>query len=102
MSGQEEVLRIGGRRNEEGLGRDIADESHPAEHVRHPLAGRTLPSEQQEHTAFGSPPLDEHGHHRPMAVTQREIENRLWDADDELRVAMPEARSPRTGRGRRR
>jgi hypothetical protein len=28
-----------------------------------------------------------------MAVTQQEIENRLWDAADELRVAMPEARS---------
>ncbi|MFF5945694.1 type I restriction-modification system subunit M N-terminal domain-containing protein, partial [Streptomyces althioticus] len=26
-----------------------------------------------------------------MAVTQQEIENRLWDAADELRVAMPEA-----------
>lgn len=28
---------------------------------------------------------------RLMAVTQQEIENRLWDAADELRVAMPEA-----------
>lgn len=26
-----------------------------------------------------------------MAVTQQDIENRLWDAADELRVAMPEA-----------
>ncbi|MEH0471795.1 class I SAM-dependent DNA methyltransferase [Streptomyces sp. B21-097] len=26
-----------------------------------------------------------------MSVTQQEIENRLWDAADELRVAMPEA-----------
>ena len=26
-----------------------------------------------------------------MTVTQQEIENRLWDAADELRVAMPEA-----------
>jgi type I restriction enzyme M protein len=26
-----------------------------------------------------------------MAVTQQEIESRLWDAADELRVAMPEA-----------
>ncbi|MGW0980355.1 N-6 DNA methylase [Streptomyces xiamenensis] len=26
-----------------------------------------------------------------MAVTQQEIENRLWDSADELRVAMPEA-----------
>ncbi|MGW3007482.1 N-6 DNA methylase [Streptomyces sp. NPDC001219] len=26
-----------------------------------------------------------------MAVTQQEIQNRLWDAADELRVAMPEA-----------
>ncbi|MFG3126811.1 N-6 DNA methylase [Streptomyces tendae] len=26
-----------------------------------------------------------------MAVTQQEIENRLWDAADELRVALPEA-----------
>lgn len=26
-----------------------------------------------------------------MAVTQQEIENRLWDAADKLRVAMPEA-----------
>ena len=26
-----------------------------------------------------------------MAVTQQEIENRLWEAADELRVAMPEA-----------
>ncbi|MFB7668406.1 N-6 DNA methylase [Kitasatospora sp. NPDC056138] len=26
-----------------------------------------------------------------MAVTQQEIENRLWDAADELRVAMPES-----------
>lgn len=26
-----------------------------------------------------------------MTVTQQEIENRLWDAADQLRVAMPEA-----------
>lgn len=41
--------------------------------------------------AFGSPPFDEQGHPQLMAVTQQEIENRLWDAADELRVAMPEA-----------
>src|SRR3954447_10022053 len=41
--------------------------------------------------AFGSLPFDEQGHPRLMAVTQQEIENRLWDAADELRVAMPEA-----------
>ncbi|WP_431932811.1 N-6 DNA methylase [Nonomuraea jabiensis] len=42
-------------------------------------------------TAFGPQPFDEQGHPQLMAVTQQEIENRLWDAADELRVAMPEA-----------
>ena len=37
------------------------------------------------------PPYDEQGHPQLMAVTQQEIESRLWDAADELRVAMPEA-----------
>jgi hypothetical protein len=32
-----------------------------------------------------------------MAVTQQEIENRLWDAADELRVAMPEAQYSSSG-----
>lgn len=66
------------------------------------LPRRALPGEQHEHTAFTSPPLEQHGHHRLMAVTRQETENRLWDAADELCVAMPEARSPRTARGRRR
>src|ERR1035441_5898776 len=39
----------------------------------------------------GPYPLDEQGHPRLMAFTQQEIENRLWDAADELRAAMPEA-----------
>ncbi|MFI0218571.1 type I restriction-modification system subunit M N-terminal domain-containing protein [Streptomyces lydicus] len=42
-------------------------------------------------TASRPPPGHEQGHPRLMAVTQQEIENRLWDAADELRVAMPEA-----------
>ena len=36
-----------------------------------------------------TPPGHEQGHPQLMAVTQQEIENQLWGADDELCVAMP-------------
>lgn len=41
--------------------------------------------------ASSPPPRHEQGHPRLTAAPQQEIENRLWDATDELRVAMPEA-----------
>jgi type I restriction enzyme M protein len=50
------------------------------------------PPFRQARAAPRPPPTDEQGQLGPMAVTQQEIENRLWDAADELRVAMPEAR----------
>ena len=68
--------------------RPLEPTSRETEHVLTARGINRMPGGSS--TALRTPPGHEQGHPQLMAVAQQEIENRLWDAADELRVAMPE------------